>query len=234
MSHQTVFPGRHPGAPPVSAAVLLAHGGRSESTAPVTSYQPAVLRMIPLAGAIRRALPHDAAGSATVVTRPLYRVRGWNGELASPVADLNQALDQLGEQFGPIPVVLIGHSMGGRAVMRVAGHPRVIAAAGLAPWLPPGEPVQQLTGRRVLLAHATTDRITRPADTWAFAARAAAVTTVATIEVRNSEHAMLRRAPVWHRIATEFVRLALDLPAGDAMVSDAFRAAEQGRPRPVV
>jgi pimeloyl-ACP methyl ester carboxylesterase len=229
MSHQTVFP-RRPGAPPVSAAVLVAHGGRSESTAPVTPYQPAVLRMILLAGAIRRALP----GSATVVTRPLYRLRGWNGDLASPVADLTEALGQLGERFGPIPVVLIGHSMGGRAVMRVAGHPRVIAAAGLTPWLPPGEPVQQLAGRRVLLAHASVDRITRPAETWAFAERAAAVTTVATIEVPNSEHAMLRRAPVWHRIATEFVRLALDLPAGDTMVSDAFRAAETGAPRPVV
>ena len=64
MSCETVFPGR--GAPPVSAAVLAAHGGRSESTAPVMPYQPTVLRMIPVAGAIRRALP----GSATVVTRP--------------------------------------------------------------------------------------------------------------------------------------------------------------------
>jgi pimeloyl-ACP methyl ester carboxylesterase len=230
MSHQTVFPGRRPGAPPVSAAVLVAHGGRSQSTALVTPYQPAVLRMIPLAAAIRRALP----GDATVVNRPLYRLRGWNGELASPVADLTEALDQLGERFGPIPLVLVGHSMGARAAMRVAGHPQVTAIAGLAPWLPPGEPVEQLAGRRVLVAQATGDRITRPADTWAFAERAAAVTTVATVEVRNSEHAMLRRAPAWNRIATEFVRLALDLPAGDTMVGDAFRAAETGAPRPVV
>src|ERR1700742_2126131 len=230
MSHQTVFPGRRPGAPPVSAAVLLAHGGRSESTAPVTSYQPAVLRMIPLAGAIRRPLP----GAATVVSRPLYRRRGWNGELASPVADLTEAINQLGEQFGPIPVVLVGHSMGARAAMRVAGHPRVTAIAGLAPWLPPGEPVEQLAGRRVLLAQATGDRITRPADTWAFAERATAVTDVATIEVARSEHAMLRRAAMWNRIATEFVRLALGLPAGDTMVAGAFQAAEQGGPRPMV
>src|SRR6201999_1858253 len=117
----------------VRAAVLVAHGGRSQSTAPVTPYQPAVLRMIPVAAAIRRALP----GNATVVNRPLYRLRGWNGDLTSPVADLTQALDQLGERFGPIPVVLVGHSMGARAAMRVAGHPRVNAIAGLAPWLPP-------------------------------------------------------------------------------------------------
>jgi pimeloyl-ACP methyl ester carboxylesterase len=229
MSRETLFPGR-PGAPPVSAAVLVAHGGRSESTAPVTLYQPAVLRMIPVAGAIRRALP----GSATVVTRPLYRVRGWNGGLASPVADLNEALDQLGDRFGPIPVVLVGHSMGARAAMRVAGHPRVTAVAGLAPWLPPGEPVAQLAGRRVLLAHASPDRITRPGDTWAFAGRARQVTTVATIELRHGDHAMLRRAPLWNRIATGFVRLVLGLPAEDALVREAFGAAEAGAPRPVV
>ena len=229
MSHQTVFPGR-PGAPPVSAAVLVAHGGRSRSTAPVTPCQPAVLRMIPVAGAIRRALP----GSATVVTRPLYRLRGWNGDLASPVADLTESLDQLTERFGPIPVVLVGHSMGARAAIRVAGHPRVTAVAGLAPWLPPGEPVQQLAGRRVLLAQATGDRITRPAETWAYAERARQVTTVATIEVQHGDHAMLRRAALWHRIATGFARVALGLPADDPLVSEAFQAAANAAPRLVV
>ncbi len=229
MSHQTVFPGR-PRTPVVSAAVLVAHGGRSQSTAPVTPYQPAVLRMIPLAAAIRRALP----GNATVVNRPLYRLRGWNGDLASPVADLTAALDQLGERFGPIPVVLVGHSMGARAAIRVAGHPQVTAIAGRAPWLPPGEPVPPLAGRRVLLAQASGDRITRPADTWAFAERAAAVTTVATIEIEHSDHAMLRRAPVWNRIATGFVKLALGLPDDEALVSEAFQAAEAGAPRLLV
>ncbi|HEY0719164.1 MAG TPA: alpha/beta fold hydrolase [Streptosporangiaceae bacterium] len=226
MSHdQAVFPGR-PHTVPVTGAVLVAHGGRSQSTAPVTAYQPAVLRMIPVTGAIRRALP----GRATVVNRPMYQLRGWNGDLASPVADLTGALDQLGERFGPIPVVLIGHSMGARAAMRVAGHPQVTAVAGLAPWLPPGEPVQQLAGRRVLLAQAAGDRITRPAETWAFAERAAAVTTVATIEVAHSDHAMLRRAPLWHKIATGFVRLALGLSADEEPVAAAFRAAGAGGP----
>jgi pimeloyl-ACP methyl ester carboxylesterase len=230
MSHdQAVFPG-HPQTIPVSAAVLVAHGGRSQSTALVTPYQPAVLRMIPVAGAIRRALP----GHATVVNRPLYRLRGWNGDLASPVADLTETLDQLGERFGPIPVVLVGHSMGARAAMRVAGHPQVTAVAGLAPWLPPGEPVQQLAGRRVLLAQAAGDRITRPADTWAFAGRAAAVTTVATIEVQHSDHAMLRRAPLWHKIATGFVRLALGLPPDEEPVAAAFRTAGADGPRLLV
>ena len=91
-------------------------------------------------------------------------------------------------------MVLVGHSMGARAALRAAGHPCVTAVAGLAPWLPPGEPVDQLAGRAILLAHGTADIVTSPADTWAYADRARALTTVAEIEVRGGEHAMLRRA----------------------------------------
>ena len=108
--------------------------------------------------------------------------------------------------------MLIGHSMGARAAFRVAGHPAVSAVAGLAPWLPPTEPVDQLAGRRVLLVHGTADRITSPGETWAYAERARSVTEMATIEVRGGEHTMLRRAPLWHRLAVEFSRLSLGLP----------------------
>ena len=140
----------------VSGAVVVAHGGRSVSTDPVTRVQPAVLRMVPFARAIRHAL----RGSGVAVYRPRFQLRGWNGELASPVADLREVLDRIGARFGPVPVVLVGHSMGARAALRAAGHPLVAAVAGLAPWLPSGEPVDQLAGRRILLAHGTADRVT--------------------------------------------------------------------------
>ncbi len=39
----------------VRAAVLLLHGGRSESREPVRARQPSVLRLRPFAGALRRA-----------------------------------------------------------------------------------------------------------------------------------------------------------------------------------
>ena len=119
--------------------------------------------------------------------RHRFRVRGWNGALASPVGDLNEALDAVAAEFGPVPVVLVGHSMGARAAVRAAGHPAVSAVAGLAPWLPPGEPAGQLAGRRVLLAHGTADSITSPAETWAFVERARAVTEVAAVEVRDGD-----------------------------------------------
>jgi len=200
--------------------VLVAHGGQASSTAPTSALQPAVLRMIPVAVAIRQGL----RGSGAVVRRPRFRVRGWNGAQASPVGDLNDALDAIEAEFGPVPVVLIGHSMGARAAVRAAGHPAVSAVAGLAPWLPPGEPTGQLAGRRVLLAHGTADSITSPAETWAFLERARAITEVAAVEVRDGDHPMLRRARLWHAIAAEFARAALALPPADSALDAALTA----------
>ena len=115
--------------------------------------------------------------------------------------------------------------MGARAAMRVAGHPDVAAVAGLAPWLPPGEPVGQLAGRRVLLVHGSADRITRPEDTWAYAERARSVADVTAVEIRNGDHAMLRRARVWHSVAAEFARSVLGLPGRGGKVAEILRSA---------
>jgi dienelactone hydrolase len=213
----------------VIGAVVVAHGGKSVSTEPVTPLQPAVLRMVPLALAIRYAL----RGSGVVVVQPRYQLRGWNGELASPVADLGEVLDQIIARYGGVPVVLVGHSMGARAAIRVAGHRAVTAVAGLAPWLPEGEPVDQLAGRRILLAHGTSDGVTDPADTWAYAERARAVTRVAAIEVRGGEHTMLRRASLWDRIAADFSCLSLGLPARTGEVSAVLNEAAAGASRMV-
>jgi dienelactone hydrolase len=208
-----------------AGVILVAHGGQESSTEPTSALQPAVLRMIPVAVAIRQAL----RGSDAVVQRPRFRIRGWNGAQASPVGDLNEALDAVAAGFGPVPVVLVGHSMGARAAVRAAGHPAVSAVAGLAPWLPPGEPAAQLAGRRVLLAHGTADSITSPAETWAFLEQARAVTEVVAVEVRGGDHPMLRRARLWHAIAAEFSRVALGLPAGDSALAAAVTATASSR-----
>ena len=200
--------GRSPAAT-ATGVVVVAHGGQSLSTEPTTATQPAVLRMIPVAAAIRHAL----RGTGTVVLRPRFGLRGWNGDQASPVRDLNLALDDIGATYGPVPIVLVGHSMGARAAMRSAGHPLVYAVAGLAPWLPLDEPVAQLAGRRVLVAHGTADAITNPQETWAYVERARAVGPVTAIEIKDGDHPMLRRGRLWHAIAAEFARLALELPA---------------------
>jgi pimeloyl-ACP methyl ester carboxylesterase len=164
--------------------------------------------MVPVAAAIGQAV----RDSGVVVYRPRFRVRGWNGAQASPVQDLTELLDDIRGRFGPVPVVLVGHSMGARAAMRAAGHPSVAAVAGLAPWLPPGEPVDQLAGRSILLAHGTADVVTSAAETWAYGERARGRAQVAEIEVRGGGHPMLRRASLWHSIAATFACLSLGLP----------------------
>jgi hypothetical protein len=232
-SGETLRGGAGPGAGAprrVSGVVLVAHGGQEASTERTGPLQPAVLRMIPVAAAIRSAL----RGSDVEVRRPRFRVRGWNGAQAAPVADLRKELDALAAAYGRIPMVLIGHSMGARAAIRAAGHPAVSAVAGLAPWLPPGEPVSQLAGRRVLVAHGTADRITKPADTWAYVERARQVTQVTAIEIKDGDHPMLRRVSLWHAIAAEFARSALGVPPGDQAIASALGAESVDRPRVVL
>jgi len=207
----------------VRGVVLVAHGGQAVSTAPTSAVHPAVLRMIPLAAAIGQAL----RGSAVVVRRPRFRVRGWNGAQASPVQDLCELLDDIRGRFGPVPVVLVGHSMGARAAMRAAGHPSVAAVAGLAPWLPPGEPVDQLAGRRILLAHGTADAVTSAAETWAYAERARALTKVAEVEVRGGDHPMIRRASLWHALAATFACLSLGLSPPGGPVASALESPQR-------
>ena len=119
--------------------------------------------------------------------------------------------------------------MGARAALRAAAHPSVCAVAALAPWVPPGEPVTQLAGRRVLLAHGDRDKITRPRDTWAFVERAREVTEVTAIEVTAGEHAMLRRGRLWHALAAEFARASFGLAAGEDRVAAALRDTRPGR-----
>jgi len=213
----------------VRTVVLVLHGGSSVGTRPTSPRQLAVLRMIPVAAAIRGAL-HDTSAE---VWRHRFAVRGWNGPAASPAADLRRVLDDLAGVPRPPAVVLIGHSMGGRAALRVAAHPLVTAVAGLAPWVPPDEPAVPLPGRRILLVHAAADRVTSPAATWAYARQAASAAAVTAIELRASDHAMVRRARLWHRLAGEFARCTLARPAGDARlrrILDQAGAAGDGRP----
>jgi dienelactone hydrolase len=194
------------------------------STARNTVVHPAPLRMIPVAVTIGMAV----RDRGVVVRRPLFRLRGWNGERASPVRDLTEVLDDIRGQYGPVPVVLVGHSLGARAALRSAGHPSVTAVAGLAPWVPAGEPIDQLAERAVLLVQGTADLITPPADTWAYAERARTVTSVTEIEVRGGEHTMIRHASRWHALAAAFTCVSLGLPPPPGPAADAL-ATPSGR-----
>lgn len=206
------------------AVVLVIHGGQSVSLRPTSPAQLAVLRMIPVRRAIRRVV----GGSGVAAIRPRLRLRGWNGAQASPVADIEELLEALPRRYGRVPVVLVGHSLGARAALRAAGHPSVLAAIGLAPWLPAEEPVAQLAGRRLLLVHGTADRITSPAMTWQYACEASDFAAVGAIAVHGGDHAMLRRARLWHGLAAEFAGLALGVPARDRALRELVAATAPG------
>jgi pimeloyl-ACP methyl ester carboxylesterase len=189
------------------AAVLVLYGGKARSRAPSRPWHLSAVRMTPFA----RALARSTAGSGTAVATLRYRVRGWNDPESAPVEDSRWALDQLRERFGPVPVVILAHSMGGRAALRVAGHPLVTGVVALAPWLPPGEPVDQLAGRRVRILHGTRDRWTDLAGSRAFTERARhAGLDVRLEELRGLGHFMLRRRRLWEGLGSHLV---LDLLA---------------------
>ncbi|MFF7295802.1 alpha/beta fold hydrolase [Streptomyces sp. NPDC008265] len=187
------------GQPPhgARAAVLLLHGGRADALEPPTRLNLPARRMRPFAAALVRATADDGV----LVARVRYRHRGWNGPHAHPVADVHRALDELRALTGPVPVVLVGHSLGGRAALRAAGDPQVLGVVALAPWCPPGDPTEHLRGRTVVALHDEADRVTRAADTWACLTRAhAAGARVVGIRMPAGGHAMIRRAGLWHRI----------------------------------
>ncbi|MEE1825583.1 alpha/beta hydrolase [Streptomyces sp. BE20] len=180
------------------AAVLVLHGGEEHNLSRPGRINPPGLRMAGFVRALRR----ETAGAGVAIGTVRYRHRGWNGERADAARDTRAALDDLAEELGKVPTVLIGHSMGGRAALRTGGHPQVSGIVALAPWCPAEDPCEQLAGRDVLMLHGDRDRVTSPADTLAFAARSrAAGARVCGYTVLGSGHALLQRAGDWHRAA---------------------------------
>lgn len=191
---------------PVRAVALVLHGGAETGLAPVHPWGLAYLRMVPIARAVSAA----AARHGVEVRLLRNRVRGWNAPQLHPVSDARHALERIRAQRPGVPVFLIGHSMGGRVALRVADDPAVTSVCALAPWTPIGEPVEPVRGRDVVLAHGTLDRITPPAESFAYARRAQSVAArLVRFELMSESHAMLLRAPAWHRLVRRFVLDAL-------------------------
>ncbi|MFG2869206.1 alpha/beta fold hydrolase [Streptomyces sp. NPDC048338] len=201
---RVLLPRARPARP--AAAVLLLHGGRADGLEPPPPLNLAALRMRPFATAIARA----TRDSDVLVAEVRYRHRGWNGERRDAARDAEAALARLRELAGDVPVVLVGHSMGGRAALRAAGDPLVRGVVALAPWCPPGEPVAHLAGCRLRLLHDERDRVTSAAESWDFVRRARlAGADAAGIPMPAGGHAMLRDAGTWHRRAAELAAAVL-------------------------
>jgi dienelactone hydrolase len=194
-----------PGQP--RALVLVLHGGKDRSTAPVTGRSLSWRRAQGLARALERPLTDDGVG--VWVLR--YRTVGWNRDGADKVADARWALDRAAAEMGDVPVVLVGHSMGGRTACRTADHALVRGVVALAPWLPPTDPVTALGGRELLAAHGRRDHITRASDTRAYVERAREVAGAASFtDMGDRGHYLLRGVHAWNAFTLDRVRRILD------------------------
>lgn len=188
------------------AVVLVLHGGKSASEEPTSRLNLSVVRMVPFARRIRRATMFRGVA----VWRLRYRVRGWNGTAQDPVVDARWALDEIRRRHGDVPVVLLGHSMGGRTALHVADDPSVCTVVGLAPWLSGSDPVRLAAGCTTALVHGDDDRITSLVSTLDYAKRAEkAGVDVAAVVLHGGEHFMLRRALLWHALGSALVREGL-------------------------
>lgn len=212
------------GPDPATGLVLVLHGGRSRGYGRVHRGRLAYRRMLPFARALRaadRRAEKGAGGLAVWVLR--YRHRGWNVPDLDPVHDARWALDQARERHPGVPVVLVGHSMGGRAALRVADDPSVVAVCALAPWIEDGEPVGQLARRSLLIAHGDRERMTDPAQSYRYAVRARSVTArVARFDVLGDGHAMLRRAGDWTDLVCRFTLGELGMRPRDTEIEVAM------------
>lgn len=212
---------RGPGRRPVTAVALVLHGGRATSERRGRPWQLAALRMLPFARSL-----HAAAGSSGLtVWRLRYRYRGWNGDAADPVPDARWALDEVRRRHGDVPVVLVGHSLGGRVAVRVADDRSVVAVAALAPWVTENETSAGFVGRSLVVAHGNIDRMTDPDASYRLAFEARQVSDrVARFELVGDRHAMLRRAADWHDLVTRFALSELGIRERDPLIEAAMTA----------
>lgn len=219
------------GPEPANGLVMVLHGGRSRGYGRAHRGRLAYRRMLPFGRALRRA--GRPGGLAVWMLR--YRVRGWNAPDLDPVRDARWALDQVRERHGDVPVVLVGHSMGGRAALRVADDPSVVGVCALAPWIEDGEPVAQLAGRSLLIAHGDRERMTDPVKSYRYAVAARRVAArVARFDVLGDGHAMLRRAGDWTDLVCRYTLGELGMSPPDAEIEAAMLApAPQGLRTPL-
>ena len=208
----------------VVGVVLLLHGGRDRDDRPVERKHASWWRMALMARSLARA----AAPVGVPVELLRYRTRGWNAVrdgVPAPVADARWALARLRDTYGDVPVVLVGHSMGGRAACALADDDGVAGVVGLAPWLPAGEPVDAAAGHRLVLAHGQRDRWTSAQGSleWSRRARRAGAQ-VARYELGPVGHFMVSGLGRWNGLVRDATLGLLGVHALPTGMSEAFAA----------
>jgi dienelactone hydrolase len=204
----------------VRGLALFCHGGTATSVVPPRDGALSLVRMRAIEQFVR-----SSAGDRGVATHLLrYRVAGWNGAAADAYNDVRWAIEQLRGEYGPeLPIVLVGHSMGGRAALRAGGDPQVAAVCGLAPWTPPGEPVEHLRDRTVAILHGRGDRWVPARLSADFALRARSAGAHVARFTAPGGHSMLRGALRWHRFVRDVVLGGTGIEPMRADIANALR-----------
>jgi len=199
-----------PGPATVRAVVLLLPGGKARSQGRFRANQLTNLRMIPFGRVVR----DRVRGLPVAVWRLHYRVRGWNEPTLDPVLDARWAVGEIRRRHRGAHIYLVGHSMGGRTALRCAADQAVVGVCALAPWIEPGEPVQQLAGCTVVIAHGDRDRTCDPHLSRAYADAAAGVgADVRFQSMPGDGHGMVVRAGRWNDVVRRFVASLVDAPS---------------------
>ncbi|NGO13712.1 alpha/beta hydrolase [Streptomyces sp. HC44] len=210
----------------VSGVVLLLPGGEETS-----GRRPSPMLATASVRALGRRLTRAGRTDGLVTHVVHYRFRGWNGSEAHLAHDASWAADEVVRRYGDVPVCLAGVDMGGRAALHAAGHTAVNSVLALSPWLPEDdvavspEPVKQLGGRRVLIAHGTMDTRSDPELSFRLAARAKkANRDICRFEVHSDGHGLSQHREEVLALAEDFVMGALFGRGFSRPVEDAFAA----------
>ncbi|WP_019854937.1 alpha/beta hydrolase [Actinopolyspora mortivallis] len=190
-------------------AVLVLHGGRPRSEEPMRPWRLAYLRMGWLARTLRTAVNTAPRPAGVWLLR--NRLRGWNEPLRDPLVDARWATAAIRARQPDTRIVLVGHSMGGRAALLLGDEPGVDGVCALAPWVESSDPYEHLGDTEVLLVHGDRDRTTSARASADYARRAAqSGHRVRFRRVPGGGHAMLRHHREWANLVREFVVRAVD------------------------
>lgn len=198
----------------VRAVALMLHGGAERGLHPTDERSLAYRRTRWMTTTISGRLARS--GVRTALLR--FQLKGWNAGSSpepSPVADAREALAVLRAAVPDQPIVVVGHSMGGRTAAWVADAPGVVGVVGLAPWLPADDPVHALRGKHLVAAHGRRDRITSARATAAYVRRAEQVAASARfVDMGALGHYMVAGVRRWNVTAVSATLSIVDTVAG--------------------
>lgn len=151
--------------------------------------------------ALRRRL-----GGRVRISRAQYRLRGWNEPNLDALRDAERALEQVQARWPGLPVVLVGHSMGGRVAAHLSSRDGVRGVVALAPWWPRDDSTLIPDDRALLVIHGTADTWTDPVASRTQTEEARRRGVAATwVGLTGAGHYMLSQITRWHRLTADFM-----------------------------